>query len=147
LRNIPVPVPATTTAKSSGKYAGGAREEHRGSYSGGREEDSHSHQYKGKGKGLSHFRRIPVGIEDDRDFRVVQRLIGPRGKHMQDIVVESGGAKVWIIGQGSRSWEDSAGPLTVCVGAASRPVFDIAVTLIQELLDRVHSEHDCKHRR
>eukprot|EP00416_Gambierdiscus_australes_P022691 CAMPEP_0171058070 /NCGR_PEP_ID=MMETSP0766_2-20121228/2242_1 /TAXON_ID=439317 /ORGANISM="Gambierdiscus australes, Strain CAWD 149" /LENGTH=232 /DNA_ID=CAMNT_0011513289 /DNA_START=134 /DNA_END=829 /DNA_ORIENTATION=- len=48
-----------------------------------------------KGKGLSYFERINVGIEDDRDFRVVQRLIGPRGKHMQDITTRCKGAKVW----------------------------------------------------
>ena len=38
-------------------------------------------------------------------FRVVQRLIGPRGKHMRDIVA------LWITGRGSRSWEDDEGPL------------------------------------
>lgn len=94
-----------------------------------------------KGKGLSHFERIEVGIEDDRDFRVVQRLIGPRGKHMQDITQQCKGAKVWIIGRGSRSWEDSVGPLVVCVGATSRPAFDSAAGLVRELLDRVHEDH------
>jgi len=94
-----------------------------------------------KGKGLSHFERIEVGIEDDRDFRVVQRLIGPRGKHMQDITVQCKGSKVWIIGRGSRSWEDSVGPLVVCVGATSRSAFDSATGLVRELLQRVHDDH------
>ena len=35
----------------------------------------------------------------------MQRLIGPRGKHIRDIVA------FWITGRGSRSWEDDEGPL------------------------------------
>jgi len=97
---------------------------------------------KGKGKGVSHFQRIEVGIEDDREFRVVQRLIGPRGKYMQDIVTESKGAKVWIVGRGSRSWEDDTGPLMVCVGATSGTVFDKAVGLVNDLLNRVREEYN-----
>lgn len=96
---------------------------------------------KGKGKGLPHFHRIEVGIEDDPHFRVVQRLIGPKGKHMQDIVNESPGAKVWIIGRGSRSWEDDVGPLMICVGAPTSSVFESAVRLAEDLLAQVREEH------
>lgn len=95
---------------------------------------------KGKGKGLPHFDRLEVGIADDPQFRVVQRLIGPRGKHMQDIVDESKGAKVWIIGRGSRSWEDDIGPLMICVGAPSVAVFDVAISLATALLQRVKED-------
>jgi hypothetical protein len=95
----------------------------------------------GKGKGLSHFERIDVGIEEDESFRAVQRLIGPRGKNIQDITMQRHGSKVWIIGRGSRSWEDSVGSLMICVGATTRPVFDSAVNLIQELLGRVREDH------
>lgn len=95
----------------------------------------------GKGKGLSHFERIDVGVEDDNDFRVVQRLIGPRGKHMQEITMQCKGAKVWIIGRGSRSWEDSLGPLMICVGATTKSIFESAVALIQELLGRIKDDH------
>mmetsp|Transcript_63369 Transcript_63369/g.112550 ORF Transcript_63369/g.112550 Transcript_63369/m.112550 type:complete len:261 (-) Transcript_63369:300-1082(-) len=96
---------------------------------------------KGKGKGLPYFHRIEVGVEDDPHFRVVQRLIGPKGKHMQDIVNESPGAKVWIIGRGSRSWEDDVGPLMICVGAPTSSVFDSAVSLAEDLLAQVREEH------
>lgn len=95
----------------------------------------------GKSRGLSHFQRIKVGIEDDPEFRVVQRLIGPRGKNVQDIVSRCNGAKIWIIGKGSRSWEDDAGPLTVCVGATTAPVFDYALGLIQDLLGKVRDDY------
>lgn len=109
--------------------------------SGSRDEASQARKYDGKGKGLSHFQRIEVGIEDDRDFRVVQRLIGPKGKHMQDITTAAKGAKVWIIGRGSRSWEDDVGPLVVCVGATSRSTLDTAITLINVLLTKVRDEY------
>lgn len=99
----------------------------------------------GKGKGLLHFRKIEVGIEDEPNFRVVQRLIGPKGRNMQDILTKARGAKIWIIGRGSRSWEDDIGPLVVCVGAASSSAFETAVRLVKELLDRVHEDH-CKFR-
>jgi len=94
-----------------------------------------------KAKGLQHFQRVEVGIEDDPEFRVVQRLIGPGGKYMQDIVAKSKGAKIWIIGRGSRSWEDNTGPLMICVGAASSSVFNVAIKLVQELLGKVHEDH------
>lgn len=95
----------------------------------------------GKGKGLAYFDRIKVGIEDDQDFRVVRRLIGPSGKHMQDITRRCWGSKVWICGCGSRSWEESEGPLTICVGAAWGPSFVQAVEYVQELLSKVQKEH------
>lgn len=97
--------------------------------------------YSASPKGLPHFRKIEVGIEDDSDFRVVQRLIGPRGKYVQDITEKCRGSKVWIIGKGSRSWEDSVGPLVVCVGATTGNEFENAVGLINELLERVRKEH------
>lgn len=98
-------------------------------------------QYRGDKKGLQHFERIEVGIEDDLTFHVVRRLIGPRGRHMQDITSVCRGAKVWICGRGSRSWEDSEGPLVICVGATTAPSFESAVGQVQELLNRVHEEH------
>jgi len=93
------------------------------------------------GQGLKYFSRIEVGIEDDSEFRVVQKLIGPRGKHMQDIANKFKGAKVWIIGRGSRSWEDNDGPLMICVGASYSAAFDSAVACVQALLTRLREEH------
>eukprot|EP00429_Kryptoperidinium_foliaceum_P020351 CAMPEP_0176036000 /NCGR_PEP_ID=MMETSP0120_2-20121206/17825_1 /TAXON_ID=160619 /ORGANISM="Kryptoperidinium foliaceum, Strain CCMP 1326" /LENGTH=281 /DNA_ID=CAMNT_0017369383 /DNA_START=77 /DNA_END=922 /DNA_ORIENTATION=- len=45
--------------------------------------------------------RFIVGIEPDQSFRVVSRLIGPRGKHMKEIIAETPGAKLRIRGRGS----------------------------------------------
>lgn len=99
-----------------------------------------------KGKGLSHFVKIDVGIKDDPNFRVVQRLIGPRGKHMQDILAQAKGAKLWMIGKGSRSWEDDSGPLVICVGASTSDAFETALRLVNELLAGVREEHQKFHR-
>jgi len=96
---------------------------------------------KGKGLGLPHFRKITVGIDDDTRFRVVQRLIGPHGRNMQEITGKAKGAKIWIIGRGSRSWEDNVGPLVICVGAHMLPDFEAAMTQVRELLDRVTEEY------
>lgn len=97
---------------------------------------------KGHGKGMSYFRRIDVGVIDDPYFRVVQRLIGPKGEYMRDIVKEAyNAAKIWIVGRGSRSWEDDVGPLTVCIGASNSPAFDIAVSRVQDRLARVREDY------
>jgi len=96
---------------------------------------------KGKGLGLPHFRKINVGIDDDSRFRVVQRLIGPHGRNMQEITGKAKGAKIWIIGRGSRSWEDNTGPLVICVGATMLADFEAAMAQVRELLDRVTEEY------
>mmetsp|Transcript_43223 Transcript_43223/g.113727 ORF Transcript_43223/g.113727 Transcript_43223/m.113727 type:complete len:307 (-) Transcript_43223:368-1288(-) len=125
-----VSVQAACYSKRSGKSNYTQKESWRSNRSEGRSEG-----------GLPNFQRIDVGIEDDQKFRVVQRLIGPRGKHMRDIVTMSGGAKLWITGRGSRSWEDDEGPLRLSVGATSRSVFDNALRLVEELLTKVREEH------
>jgi len=96
---------------------------------------------EGKGKGMSHFVKIEVGIKDDPHFRVVQKLIGPGGKHMKDITAEAPGAKIWMIGKGSRSWEDDVGPLVVCVGSHQSGVFENAIRLVNELVGKVRDEY------
>lgn len=95
--------------------------------------------------------KFPVGIEEDRSFRVVQRLLGPRGTNLRLITAESMGAKVWLCGRGSCLPENPEtedlvqrvlmGPLTLCVSAASGPSFGLAVELVQTLLDAVRAEH------
>jgi hypothetical protein len=88
------------------------------------------------------FQKIEVGIPDDPNFRVVQRLIGPGGKHTQEIVFKANaGVKIWIVGRGSKSWEDDNGPLVVCVGAVRQPGFDTAVNLIHELVEKVRKDY------
>ena len=103
-----------------------------------REGPSSRQRSEATGKGLSYFMRLEVGMEDDCDFRVVQRLIGPRGMHMKDILYQAKDAQIWITGKGTRSWETDTGPLRVCIRAPTENSFNIARGLVQDLLTRVH---------
>merc|ERR1712032_837407 len=99
------------------------------------------------GKEKKFVRRVDVGIETDCGFGVVGRLIGTAGRNLKQIVSESGGAKVWVATRSSRlpesgKWDESLGPLVVCVCAMSGPSLEIAMGLIRELLAAVRKEHD-----
>lgn len=98
-------------------------------------------EWKASPQGLRYFEKVEVGIKDDESFRVVQRLIGPRGKHTRNICDKCPGAKIWIIGRGSRSWEDDSGPLRICVGASTQDTYDSAKCQVLELLERVRAEY------
>lgn len=99
------------------------------------------------GKEKKFVRRLDVGIETDCGFGVVGRLIGTAGRNLKHIVSESGGAKVWVATRSSRlpesgKWDESLGPLVVCVCAMSGPSLETAMGLIRELLATVRKEHD-----
>jgi hypothetical protein len=116
--------------------------------------------------------RFPVDIAEDKEFRVVRRLLGRRGENVQRIAEEartaaaaasqvsgwaSGKTIVSIRGNGARrsyaanfdgDHEAAEGPLEIVVAAASRPAFDQAVFLVEQLLAGVHQEYrdHCKSR-
>lgn len=106
---------------------------------------------KAAGAMKSPTQKIKVGIEEDRCFRVVRRILGSRGECMRRIQAESKGAKVWLCGRGSCLPEAIEterfvervlmGPLTVCVSASTGHSSELAVKLVQELLDKVHGEY------
>merc|ERR1719321_2560506 len=76
--------------------------------------------------------RYNVGIEQNRAFNVVRKLLGDRGSHMKTIA-ENTGAKLRIRGCGSGFLEGpdqkeaSDEPLMLCISAATRKGFDNAV--------------------
>merc|ERR1712183_646058 len=89
--------------------------------------------------------RFPIGIEEDKHFRVVGRLIGPGGERVKQIASESG-AKLRIRGRGSNFREgpeqkESNDPLVMCVSAPGQSSFDCAVAQITELLEIVYEEY------
>lgn len=97
-------------------------------------------------KGRKITQRFEVGIHADCGFQVAKRIIGTAGANMKHIVSASMGAKVWVTLRDSPlpeggHWEESMGPLLICVSAMSGPSFDIAKELVQELLDTVRKEH------
>merc|ERR1719491_421969 len=83
-----------------------------------------------------------VGIEEDRTFHVVRRLVGKSGRNMKRIEAASGGVSVCLAGRRSAQQDASDGPLEVRVSAVTRASFDAAVQSVRALLQRVHEEYD-----
>jgi hypothetical protein len=116
--------------------------------------------------------RFPVGIAEDREFRVVSRLLGRKGENVERIAAEarsaankasssfdreSGKTIVSIRGHGARrsyaskfdgDSQAEEGPLEIVVAAASQSAFDRAAEAVHELLANVHQQYrqDCKER-
>merc|ERR1711904_629088 len=90
--------------------------------------------------------RYNVGIEQNRAFNVVQKLLGDRGSHMKSIA-ENTGSKLRIRGRGSGFLEGpdqkeaSNEPLMLCISASTREGFDNAVQDVESLLEYVHDQY------
>merc|ERR1711959_871662 len=90
--------------------------------------------------------RYNVGIEQDRSFNVLRKLLGDRGSHMKTIA-ENTGAKLRIRGRGSGYLEGpdkkeaSDEPLMICVSAQTKKGFDSAVEDVESLLEYVHEQY------
>ncbi|TDH71227.1 hypothetical protein CCR75_003486 [Bremia lactucae] len=91
--------------------------------------------------------RLVVGIENDNEFGVTRRLIGPAGSNMKRISVEAGGnAKIRVRGRGSggskeSGLDDTDEPLMVLVSAENEHSFRIACALTGELLTAIHRDY------
>jgi len=86
-----------------------------------------------------------IGIEEEPQFRVCRRLLGPAGKHMKAIA-EKTQARLRLRGKGSRfregpSWQESDDPLMLCVSALGRDSYDQAVTQVRELLEGIYRDY------
>lgn len=89
--------------------------------------------------------RFLIGIENDKDFQVVRRIIGAKGANMKKIVKLTE-AKLRLRGQGSGYFEgagqkESSEPLQLCVSCTSSEGYRTAVTLVEELLKGVYDEY------
>ena len=92
------------------------------------------------------LQKLVVGIENESEFGVTRRIIGPAGSNMKRISVEAGGnAKIRVRGRGSGSkeggLEDSDEPLMILVSAENERSFRIACTLTSELLAVIHRDY------
>jgi hypothetical protein len=90
--------------------------------------------------------KMVVGIENDSDFGVTRRIIGPAGSNMKRISVEAGGnAKIRVRGRGSGSkeggTEESDEPLMILVSADNERSFRVACSMTSELLASIHRDH------
>eukprot|EP00930_Biecheleria_cincta_P086349 TRINITY_DN75658_c0_g1_i1.p1 TRINITY_DN75658_c0_g1~~TRINITY_DN75658_c0_g1_i1.p1 ORF type:complete len:586 (+),score=101.17 TRINITY_DN75658_c0_g1_i1:196-1758(+) len=89
--------------------------------------------------------RFLIGIENDKDFQVVRRIIGAKGANMKKIVKQTE-AKLRLRGQGSGYFEgagqkESSEPLQLCVSCTSSEGYRTAVMLVEELLKGVYDEY------
>jgi hypothetical protein len=97
-------------------------------------------------KGVRKFTcRFLIGIENDKDFQVVRRIIGAKGSNMKRIVKQSE-AKLRLRGVGSGYFEgacrkESNEPLQLCVSCTSSEGYRTAVSLVEELMEGVYSEY------
>jgi len=96
--------------------------------------------------------RFLIGIENDKDFQVVRRIIGAKGTNMKRIVRQTeapggvAGAKLRLRGVGSGYFEgagqrESSEPLQLCVSCTSPDGYKTAVRLVEELLTQVYDEY------
>jgi hypothetical protein len=87
-----------------------------------------------------------IGIEEDRHFRVVKRIIGVQGANMKRIAEETG-VKLRLRGRGSKFLEgpekkESTDDLMLCISAQEKSGYDHAVCLITELLQDVYNDYE-----
>eukprot|EP00427_Karlodinium_veneficum_P011937 CAMPEP_0169097564 /NCGR_PEP_ID=MMETSP1015-20121227/19585_1 /TAXON_ID=342587 /ORGANISM="Karlodinium micrum, Strain CCMP2283" /LENGTH=529 /DNA_ID=CAMNT_0009158375 /DNA_START=151 /DNA_END=1737 /DNA_ORIENTATION=+ len=111
---------------------------------------AHSPMTEGKApqhvKGVRKYTcRFLIGIENDKDFQVVRRIIGAKGSNMKRIVKQSE-AKLRLRGVGSGYFEgacrkESNEPLQLCVSCTSSDGYRTAVSLVEELMEGVYSEY------
>lgn len=89
--------------------------------------------------------RFLIGIDNDKDFQVVRRIIGAKGANMKRIVRQTD-AKLRLRGIGSGYFEgagqkESNEPLQLCVSCTMPEGYRTAVRLVEELLEEVYAEH------
>lgn len=88
--------------------------------------------------------RFLIGIDNDKDFQVVRRIIGAKGSNMKRIVKQSE-AKLRLRGVGSGYFEgagqkESNEPLQLCVSCTSADGYKTAVSLVEELMEGVYTD-------
>mmetsp|Transcript_65471 Transcript_65471/g.211093 ORF Transcript_65471/g.211093 Transcript_65471/m.211093 type:complete len:337 (+) Transcript_65471:78-1088(+) len=86
-----------------------------------------------------------IGIEEDDDFQVKRKLLGPHGRHMKEIA-EHSGAKLRLRGRGSGFLEgpeqqESEDPLMLCISGPDAGSCWEAARAVRELIEGVHEEY------
>jgi len=92
-----------------------------------------------------HTCRFLIGIDNDREFQVVRRIIGAKGANMKRIVRQTD-AKLRLRGVGSGYFEgasqrESSEPLQLCVSCTTAEGYQTAVREVEELLEHVYDDY------
>jgi len=92
-----------------------------------------------------HTCRFLIGIDNDKEFQVVRRIIGAKGTNMKRIVKQTD-AKLRLRGVGSGYFEgagqrESSEPLQLCVSCTSSDGYRTAARLVEELLESVYDDY------
>jgi len=89
-----------------------------------------------------------VGIEEERNFRVVRKLLGPHGQHVKAIA-EASGTKLRLRGKGSGFLEgpekaESSDPLMLCISTQPGDLegYEIAKRSVSELMEDVYRQYN-----
>lgn len=87
-----------------------------------------------------------IGIEEDPDFRVVGRIIGPGGAFVKAIALETG-AKLRLRGRGTNFLEGSeqkvsTDDLMLCISAPGPEQLVVTSQRVWVLLERLYAEYD-----
>jgi hypothetical protein len=103
-----------------------------------------------------HMGRFNIQIENERDFQVARRLIGPNGSNMKRIVEACSQGlqcqahdviKLRLRGRGSGFKEgpthaESAEPLHICVSSKYSDKYALACSKVEELLSKIYRDYD-----
>lgn len=89
--------------------------------------------------------RFLIGIENDKDFQVVRRIIGAKGSNMKQIFKQTE-AKLRLRGKGSGYFEgaghkESAEPLQLCVSCTCEEGYKLAVASAEALIEQIYEEY------
>ena len=93
--------------------------------------------------------RFEIGIDNDKDFHVARRIIGPKGANMKKIVLGAEGPetpKLRLRGIGSGFLEgalkqESPEPLHLCVSCKDYRNYKVAIDQVTGLLEGVYREY------
>lgn len=87
-------------------------------------------------------RQLEVGIEDELEFRVVKRLIGPSGSNIDRIRGDSYSTKIELRGVGTKSLGDTSGPLVIHIKGTDAVHCAKALDRATELVAEVHRDYE-----
>eukprot|EP00929_Paragymnodinium_shiwhaense_P072264 TRINITY_DN36679_c0_g1_i1.p1 TRINITY_DN36679_c0_g1~~TRINITY_DN36679_c0_g1_i1.p1 ORF type:complete len:487 (-),score=125.59 TRINITY_DN36679_c0_g1_i1:269-1729(-) len=94
--------------------------------------------------------RFLIGIENDKDFQVARKLIGPKGSNVKRIW-QATSAKLRLRGVGSGYLEgagqkESSEPLQLCISCTTQEGYDMAKAQVEALLKGIYEEyrHHCR---